>query len=476
MTVDRNRKQHVRRVASQFGRSYQSAVTLLERADLPTPITGLRTEPHPDGIAWSKLVGVKVVADDFAGVVLPGVDRHHPELLRLALTGNGEVVQFNPAWFTVNPMPDQVHVPPPGSRRRTHCPAGRYIYRGGELPATVLATQTMLKHLRRRLPDDLAPVATYIGGQGGNTYFPLYPVADCTPMPEQTPKQKAAWTAARTCAFCVRENMYPWTKSWENGGLRVCPNCGQSKREDKNLAERNAHRIRACAHARILLADPTTVIATHSVTHDREEGRGWSASHHHVAAVDHNGCGLGVWEYTRFWDNGIGRNFDEQATAQLDAMRATLDGKWVLEPDEVHGGGTIANDLNYDQNRNPWYNLRPWREDWPDGWCNSLGGQFHWIISESGIRTSELPRPQPGHYPPDWRKQEERHLHQIAVGGQLPSSRALMWWQILNVIAHGPHPAGEATCPHRDTHLQTRCGSTKLTPSGWCPEHIRATS
>lgn len=455
-----------------------SKIELSRRRDpvdpVDTVITGDRATPHPDGIAWNQLIGVSVTVGDHAGVVLPGVAGDRPELLRLTLFGSGEVVHFDPAWFTVDPMPDQVHIPPPGSRRRTHCPDGRYIYRGGELPAEVLATETMLKHLRRRRPEGLEPIATYLGGQGGNSYHPLYAVADCAAMPPQTPKQQAAWTLARTCAWCGATNMYPYTRSWEFGGLRLCGKCSMAGRADKNLADRNAKRMQAIAHARVLLADPTTVVATHQVTHDREDGRGWSASHHHVEVVDHQGKPLGQFGYTRFWDSGHGRAFDADACAQLDALRAVLTGKWVLEPDEgsLRGGWTVANDLNHDQNRNPWFNARPYRDDRPEGWSGHLGGNLHWIISDSRVLLTQLPRPPLGSaYPPDWHQREERHLHDWAVGGELPTSRALMWWQILNAVAHDPHPAGPAVCPRRASHLAPPCGSTELIQFGFCAEH-----
>lgn len=489
VTVDKNRKQYIRRLGNQFGRTYQGASRLLEESPV-TPVVGLRNEPHPDGSAFWQLIGITVKADDFDGVVLPGVDRHHPEVLRLHLVGNGEVVQFNPAWFTIAPMPDQTYTPPKGSRRKTHCPDGRPIYRSSELPGNVLATQTMLKHLRRRLPDDLKPIATYLGGQGGNNYHPLYAVADCIPMPELSPKRSKAWTEVRTCVWCGATNTSPWSVKWlrpGGDGLRLCGTCYESGRRQLLAAEFNAKRAKAERHVRTMLTHPATVVVVRTCSHDSEgsrrpDGGGYakgqiSVDRIQVTVVDHTGAELGEHTYERRvqWDGrGHGRHLDPDQAAidALKRLRDVLTGRWMLDASAIGERDLIASDISQLPEHKGWEDrFQEARPDWGDGWDRNLGGQLNWIVSASRIAVSKLPRPEAGNYPQNWRQLEDQNLYHTTVGGDPPANAALMWWRILQLIAAGPHPAGPAVCPHQDSHKSEACGSADLTDSGFCAKH-----
>jgi hypothetical protein len=139
--------------------------------------------------------------------------------------------------------------------RRTHCPAGRPLYRGGELPDH-LATETMLGRQRRRLAAGQLPVASLL--YAGNKHAPLYEVRAAVPLPALSTKRAAAYEAARTCVRCGSREDRPLGLT--DDGRRLC--AADHRRE--RLAECGpswlALRMEATAWARGILADPNTVI------------------------------------------------------------------------------------------------------------------------------------------------------------------------------------------------------------------------
>ena len=471
VTIAKHRKHHTRLIAKQTGRTYQGAARLIANPDTPPPIAGRRDTPHPTGITWTQLIGIQVTADTFTGIVLPGVDPHHPELLRLHLTGNNEVVQFNPAWFTITPMPDDVHLPPKGSRRRTHCPAGRPIYRPGELPGDILATQTMLKHLRRRVPDSLTPIASYLGGRGGSSYHPLWAVTDCTPLPAQTPKQQATWAKTRTCAWCTATSTYPLNKLYTNTAatswLRLCGPCLRSNIDQRNEADRNARRLRAENQARILLDSLATAIVVKQTSTEHHDTT--RTDHNLVTAVDHQGNPIGEYRYTYHWDDGRGRDPDQAMRDTCRRMRDDLANRWIIDltdPSRL----TVASDIR-EATEGPWLNPGPADVDRPQGWNRELGGSIIRIAGDARGPIPVLAWPA-GQYPADYKQIRDRHIHRTVTGDtDPPADPARMWWEVLDAVANKPHPHGPARCPHRGSHSQPACGSAELTSAGFCREH-----
>lgn len=142
--------------------------------------------------------------------------------------------------------------------KRTHCPAGRPLYRYGDLP-TGLATVTMLSKQRRRLADGQQPVASY---WTGHQYVPLYDVAASTVLPPMTPRQQARWDAARTCARCRVLHLEPVPQRWrmQHGDRRLDDRCHKVERWAAQRPSQLALRMQATAWAREVTADPASVL------------------------------------------------------------------------------------------------------------------------------------------------------------------------------------------------------------------------
>jgi len=148
---------------------------------------------------------------------------------------------------------------PDTSRRRTHCPAGRPMYRMGEIPAG-LATVTMLRDRRRKLAEGQKPVATLF--YHGNQHTELYEIAASVEMPPLSPARAARYAAARTCYRCGIQSIYTleyvWRGPWQ--GNRRCGNCGRLDARADELAGKLVGRLAATAWARGVLADVTVAI------------------------------------------------------------------------------------------------------------------------------------------------------------------------------------------------------------------------
>lgn len=153
-----------------------------------------------------------------------------------------------------------------GGKRRTHCPAGRILYRQGELPAT-LATATMLSKVRRRLAEGQEPVASLLCGPRAY-YAPLYVIAAAVELPALKGKVLARWQAARACARCSAASPQdPWPKLWHHNTQlpprRLCPGCVAWERTAYWLAQQGlADRAAAVAWARDLRADSTVALVS----------------------------------------------------------------------------------------------------------------------------------------------------------------------------------------------------------------------
>lgn len=208
--------------------------------------------PTSNPPATARLVGERVTARrgdgrTLTGVLLPARDENGP--LRLH-TDDGQVLDIAEGWEVT-----RIERRPKGSRRRTHCPEGRPLYRKGDLPATQLATATMLRRQRRRLADGQPPVATYWTTQA---YVPLYAVADSVPMRPLPPARQEKWDKNRTCARCGTRNDRPFEEGPD--GNRYCEPCQEPAAEAHWHNRLAADRAAAAEWARAVLKDPTAVL------------------------------------------------------------------------------------------------------------------------------------------------------------------------------------------------------------------------
>lgn len=146
------------------------------------------------------------------------------------------------------------------AQRRTHCPAGRPLYRHGEIPET-LATQTMLRRIRRLLATGQKPVATYWTGR---EYAPLYETAASAEMPALSPGRAAARAAARTCPDCGKTRVSPFVRGVD--GVRRCDDHLEPAAEAWWHARVAAGRAEAAQWAAGVLADQGVLLARETMT------------------------------------------------------------------------------------------------------------------------------------------------------------------------------------------------------------------
>jgi hypothetical protein len=262
-------KDAARRRAARTGGSYQKTLQALTRFDEPRPAAPLT----PAGMDWSPLHAVEVTFTNdvrtLRGVVLPpdGV-RLAADVLRVAVTdphtglGPAEVTYLDARWWRVDPMPADVEKRFRPSRRRTRGPGGLPLYRGDNLPATALATRTMLeRQYRMRVADGQEPVAEYLAN---TEYTSLFAIDDAAAMPAQSPKRRAAWVAARTCARCGAEQATPSTRAQD--GARYCEACRPLAADAWWTEALSRAQQLASAWACDVVADPGAVVAA---------GAGW---------------------------------------------------------------------------------------------------------------------------------------------------------------------------------------------------------
>ncbi|MGH3238983.1 MAG: hypothetical protein ACRDNL_01295 [Spirillospora sp.] len=192
-----------------------------------------------------------------AGVLLPPVRAGEPHRVH---TDKGRVLRLDGAWLA---SPERSAADRRKDRRRQHCDAGRPIYRHDDLPATQLATRTMLQErLRRRPAEGQEPVASYKVHTG---YAPLYAVADTTKLPPLPPARQAAWDQARTCARCRSAKAAPYVKGVD--GRRYCEDCHEPAARDWWITQRAEGRRAAAAWARGVLDDLPNVVLFKSNTY-----------------------------------------------------------------------------------------------------------------------------------------------------------------------------------------------------------------
>lgn len=207
--------------------------------------------------ATDRLIGQRVTATStgsskrrLRGVLLPAV--REGGRLRLHADSGG-VVALNPAGWLIAPETGMAERRK--DRRRTECPAGRPLYRHGDLPALQLATVTMLRRARRRVADGQQPIASYMTYRD---YAPLYAVADAVAMPPLSPARQAAWDTARTCVTCVTRAATPYERGPD--GERHCEPCQEPAAEAWWHAQRAKDRTAGTEWARGVLADPAAVL------------------------------------------------------------------------------------------------------------------------------------------------------------------------------------------------------------------------
>lgn len=256
-------KDAAQRRRARTGDSYQKTLQTLTRYDAPRP-------EHPvnsPGIDWAPLHGVEVSLDNghhqLRGVVLPpdGV-RPSGDVLRVAVTHPdetmpAEVTYLDARWWHIDPMPDRVDERFLPSKRRTRGELGLPLYRSDNLPATALATKTMLRQQHRMQPaPDQRPVAEY---RSMRDYTDLYAIDDAQALPALSPARHAAWQRARTCARCGQHQATPYPKS--DDGARYCDTCRPLAADDWWATHLARAQHLAIDWARDVLADQTAVLA-----------------------------------------------------------------------------------------------------------------------------------------------------------------------------------------------------------------------
>lgn len=259
-------KDAARRRAARHGFSYQRALQALTRYDRPR--SAGQPPRNPGGIDWTPLHGLEVSLDNGAhqlrGVVLPpdGV-RPGTDILRIAVTHPAptglqpaEVTYLDARRWTITPMPadaDRRHLP---SKRRTRGLRGLPLYRYGELPATAVATRTMLRDQYRRRPaPDQTPIAELLIR---NDYYDLYAIDDAVPMRALPPARHAAWIAARTCTRCRTQSPRPYEQLRD--GHHYCPPCYRTAADAWWSTRLHTMQTAAIDWARHLTTDPRAVL------------------------------------------------------------------------------------------------------------------------------------------------------------------------------------------------------------------------
>jgi hypothetical protein len=220
-------------------------------------LAGVQRLPHPAATPWQRLTGMLATIGTARGVVLGPVDPATPALLRVDLEDGGGLVVVDASVAEVDPLPFDVSVPDRGSSS-TRCPAKRPLYSYGHIPAG-LATETMLRNMRRQTGQDQQPIATYLNHQRhGEAWVPLYAVADTVALPELTPARAASWQANRTCCECGARRERPIPKG--PSGERACRDCVETVSERWWHQQRRLERADAQLWAAGVLADPAAVL------------------------------------------------------------------------------------------------------------------------------------------------------------------------------------------------------------------------
>lgn len=324
--------------------------------------------------------------------------------------------------------------------RRTHCPAGRVLYRVGDIPPH-LATATMLSRLRRSVAPGQQPVASLL--YRGNKYTGLYEIAASTAPRDQTPAQAARSLAARTCHRCtaVSGNPYPLNDS----GARTCPPCHRVEDAAVRAVDASRQRYASRDWARqLLLAAPGTavIIAARTV-------RG-------IPVI--SASGFPVW------------------LAAVDVTTGDTLLHAVIRPHRPAPDATVPSDaVDLDD-------VAVQLQALADRRVIRWGAYpLHWAYERGAVRNV------PAYYlaPDDlsyrhrcWRGHARHKVPLPDVRGtdpaeQLLAVRAEARWMLADIwaIAADVHPDGPLTCPVLPATGVVACGADDVGPAGVCPDH-----
>lgn len=143
------------------------------------------------------------------------------------------------------------------ARRVGHDGLPRIPY-GDTIPPD-LATETMLRRVRRRLAPGQQHVAWYGTPYGDRA---LYLVADSVELPPLRGKRAAAYVAARTCARCgqAAADPLPWFRDSGRDGRRLDYTCRAAETDAALAPERYRRRRQAVTWAADVVADGQAVI------------------------------------------------------------------------------------------------------------------------------------------------------------------------------------------------------------------------
>ncbi|MER7002237.1 hypothetical protein ABT297_04200 [Dactylosporangium sp. NPDC000555] len=345
-------------------------------------------------------------------------------------------------------------------RRRTHCPDGRPLYRVGEIPDH-LATQTMLKRMRRRPADSQEPAGTLF--YHGNKHAPLYEVAAAVALPELTGKTLARWTAARTCARCGSTSEHP-IGIWHD--RRLCDGCSRAERLAEVRPSQLALRLAAVDWARRIVAAPDAAVLA-CITVDRWRGplHLYGVGFDGTVLLDITAAGkqtggippvvtpgdavhadeplhvltdlVGQRQFVHHTVQSDGRGWNTHSVTPVERL---LDGIYDLDWDKR------SRLLDLCRTRGPEHGTDNYEDRWR-----------HWLC-----------RPNPSVH---WPSRGDSCLeYSVATA---PTARRLAEDMLAGVraIAADEHPDGPAACPVLPESGLEPCGSTDVTPSGVCPAH-----
>lgn len=364
-----------------------------------------------------QLVGERVAAaspdgrERLAGVLLPPVLVGPPRLH----ADDGQVVDVGEPWLLA--LVDRL---PKGSRRRTHCPEGRPLYRYDDLPAVQLATETMLRRARRRVGEGQQPIASYLV-TGTSDYAPLYAVVDSPELPPLSPKRQATRDRARTCARCGVKRTHPSDPPFPrgHGRERYCQDCQEPGAAASWMAQRAAGRTRAAEWAQDVLtaarANPERVALIHvgypNMAYIPISAETWDGQVLLDTKVSHA---------PRYWQEDYSRPADvvEQVRA-LQGLRLISwrdDQRWLerlLQELQGAGGGDISLTLAEHDGAGPHWDQ--WRAERPSGMNPTFGYALH---QGQVLRRQE---------PPSWHPPVLLdHVREVVA--VMASGRSYWWW------------------------------------------------
>lgn len=335
------------------------------------------------------------------------------------------------------------------SKRRTHCPNGRKLYRSGELPDT-LATETMLSRLRLRLSDGQEPVASLL--YAGNKYAPLYEVAAAQELPALKGKAAIRYTAMRTC---VRGGAVSPTVPLDadRDGRRLCDGCWEAEGRSRWQVRHNRDRAAAVEWARGVLADPTAVVVAMS------RRSSWNAPFDVIALTP-----AGV-EILR-----------EQIRPRSLADRTDLGGVPIGDVDDTGVLERLAAARLIGWHAGGLYELNV-------AWHNHRAAQHKWGTPQLTIGRDDAVddhyTPWLGERRPEWtyRSAQVDYSNGMCVYAYQSRSDAEPHVLVAEIrkqlqrMADDDHPSGPPTCPVLTPTDLTVCHATELGPSGVCPAH-----